>query len=152
MNNKKQYKNNDNESLRKTGIYKDIMQDFIDDEDGLFDEDAYIDYLDKASIHFRWDNQTVRFHGKHKYIEQGKEVNPITEHYFNSNDDEKSAIVKATCKSKNALGLSIDEITAIHADHYLNVDDDEYSPMGAAILKDRIGFSIDEIFDDDDEE
>ena len=142
---------NRNIHIWKTDIYKDIMDDFID-EDGFFDEDAYIAYMDKASIHSRWDNQTVRFHGNNDIIKQGQNVNPITEHYFNCSDDEKSAIVKAIDKSENSLFLSNDEIYAIHSDHYLNVDDDEYSPLGAAIFENITGISIEELLDEDNDD
>ena len=52
----------------------------------------------------------------------------------------------------NNEALSNDEIYAIHVDHYLNVDDDEYSPLGDAIAKDHTHFTVDDIFDDDDDD
>ena len=37
-------------------------------------------------------------------------------------------------------------------EHYADIDDDEDSPLGAAIFFDKFGFTVDELFDEDDEE
>jgi len=77
--------------------------------------------------------------------------NPLMEQYFNSSDEEKSEFIKAIDESENSLGLSGDEIVAIHSDHYLNVDDDEYSPLGAAIFEMVTGIPS-QWFDEPDED